>query len=91
MLCYMFSNISKMEIQQYLLVNAGNHENAVNSDVDSHHSHFRGSYLSAYKVDTLLSIDYEGDALDDGDLPSVVTRRFNLGQSHSLPSTPRIS
>lgn len=40
----------------------------------------------------LLSIDYdEGDVLDDGETPSIVTWRFNLGQSHSPPSTPRIS
>lgn len=46
----------------------------------------------AYRAYTLLSIDYEeGDTLDDGDVPSIVTWRFNLGQSHSPPSTPRIS
>ncbi|KAF8892047.1 acetyl CoA carboxylase [Infundibulicybe gibba] len=46
----------------------------------------------AYRAYTLLSIDYEeGDTLDDGDSPSIVTWRFNLGQSHSPPSTPRIS
>ncbi|KAJ3885863.1 acetyl-CoA carboxylase [Lentinula edodes] len=46
----------------------------------------------AYKAYTLLTIDYEeGDELDDGDSPSIVTWRFNLGQSHSPPSTPRIS
>ncbi|KAJ3915986.1 acetyl-CoA carboxylase [Lentinula edodes] len=46
----------------------------------------------AYKGNTLLSIDYEeGDELDDGDSPSIVTWRFNLGQSHSPPPTPRIS
>ncbi|KAJ7252734.1 acetyl CoA carboxylase [Mycena haematopus] len=45
----------------------------------------------AYRVYTLLSIDYEeGDALDDGEAPSVVTWRFSLGQSHSPPSTPRL-
>ncbi|KAJ7115896.1 acetyl-CoA carboxylase [Mycena epipterygia] len=45
----------------------------------------------AYRVYTLLSIDYEeGDTLDDGEIPSVVTWRFNLGQSHSPPSTPRL-
>ncbi|KAJ7449654.1 acetyl-CoA carboxylase [Mycena latifolia] len=45
----------------------------------------------AYRVYTLLSIDYEeGDTLDDGEVPSVVTWRFNLGQSHSPPSTPRL-
>ncbi|KIK60436.1 hypothetical protein GYMLUDRAFT_43751 [Collybiopsis luxurians FD-317 M1] len=44
----------------------------------------------AYKAYTLLSIDYDdGDDLDDS--ASVVTWRFNLGQSHSPPSTPRIS
>ncbi|KAJ3898998.1 acetyl-CoA carboxylase [Lentinula edodes] len=46
----------------------------------------------AYKAYTLLSTDYEeGDELDDGDSPSIVTWRFNLGQSHSPPSTPCIS
>ncbi|KAF8826420.1 hypothetical protein HHX47_DHR5000310 [Lentinula edodes] len=46
----------------------------------------------AYKAYTLLSIDYEeGDELDDGDSPCIVTWRFNLGQSHSPPSTPCIS
>jgi acetyl-CoA carboxylase/biotin carboxylase 1 len=46
----------------------------------------------AYKAYTLLSIDYdEGDVLDDGETPSIVTWRFNLGQSHSPPATPRIS
>jgi acetyl-CoA carboxylase / biotin carboxylase 1 len=46
----------------------------------------------AYRAYTLLSIDYEeGDGLDDGELPSVVTWRFNLGQSHSPPTTPRLN
>ncbi|KAF9054415.1 acetyl CoA carboxylase [Panaeolus papilionaceus] len=46
----------------------------------------------AYKAYTLLSIDYEeGDTLDDGVVPPVVTWRFNLGQSHSPPDTPRIA
>lgn len=46
----------------------------------------------AYKAYTLLSIDYdEGDLNDGGEVPSVVTWRFNLGQSHSPPATPRIS
>ncbi|KAJ7334069.1 acetyl-CoA carboxylase [Mycena albidolilacea] len=45
----------------------------------------------AYRVYTLLSIDYEeGDTLDDGEAPSVVTWRFSLGQSHSPPSTPQL-
>jgi acetyl-CoA carboxylase/biotin carboxylase 1 len=45
----------------------------------------------AYRAYTLLSIDYEeGDGLDDGEMPNVVTWRFNLGQSHSPPVTPRI-
>lgn len=44
----------------------------------------------AYKAYSLLSIDYEdGDTLDDGEVPPVVTWRFNLGQSHSPPDTPR--
>jgi acetyl-CoA carboxylase/biotin carboxylase 1 len=46
----------------------------------------------AYKAYTLLSIDYEeGDTLDDGEIPTAVTWRFNLGQSHSPPSTPNIA
>ncbi|KAF7965766.1 hypothetical protein HWV62_41984 [Athelia sp. TMB] len=45
----------------------------------------------AYRAYSLLSIDYEeGDGLDDGELPHIVTWRFNLGQSHSPPMTPRI-
>lgn len=45
----------------------------------------------AYRAYTLLSIDYEeGDALDHGEVPNIVTWRFNLGQSHSPPSTPRL-
>ena len=43
----------------------------------------------AYRAYTLLSLDYEeGDTLDDGDAPPAVTWRFNLGRSHSPPSTP---
>ncbi|TFK39984.1 acetyl CoA carboxylase [Crucibulum laeve] len=46
----------------------------------------------AYKAYTLLSVDYEeGDALDDGEIPNILSWRFNLGHSHSPPSTPRIS
>lgn len=46
----------------------------------------------AYKAYTLLSIDYEeGDHLDGGEVPTAVTWRFNLGRSHSPPSTPRLS
>lgn len=46
----------------------------------------------AYKAYTLLSVDYEeGDGMDDGEAPNVLLWRFNLGQSHSPPSTPRIS
>ncbi|GBE86281.1 Acetyl-CoA carboxylase [Sparassis crispa] len=45
----------------------------------------------AYKAYTLLSVDYEeGDGLDDGDGPNVVTWRFNLPQSHSPPTTPHL-
>ncbi|EDR14651.1 ACC1, acetyl-CoA carboxylase, cytosolic [Laccaria bicolor S238N-H82] len=40
----------------------------------------------AYKAYTLLSIDYE-----EGEVPTAVTWRFNLGRSHSPPSTPRLS
>jgi len=43
----------------------------------------------AYRAYNLLSIDYdEGDTLDDGEAPNIVTWRFNLGRSHSPPSTP---
>jgi len=46
----------------------------------------------AYKAYTLLSIDYEdGDTLDDGEVPPVITWRFNLGQSPSPPDTPRLA
>ncbi|PPQ90739.1 hypothetical protein CVT25_010128 [Psilocybe cyanescens] len=46
----------------------------------------------AYKAYNLLSLDYEeGDTLDDGEVPTVVTWRFNLGHSHSPPDTPRIA
>ncbi len=45
----------------------------------------------AYRAYTLLSIDHEeGDGTDDGEAPSIVTWRFNLGQSHSPPQTPRL-
>ncbi|KAI9509668.1 acetyl CoA carboxylase [Russula earlei] len=45
----------------------------------------------AYRAYNLLSIDYEeGDGTDDGEVPSIVTWRFNLGQSHSPPQTPRL-
>ncbi|KIJ40117.1 hypothetical protein M422DRAFT_256940 [Sphaerobolus stellatus SS14] len=42
-----------------------------------------------YHAYQLLSIDYEGDGLDEGDSPNVVTWRFKLGQSASPPSTPQ--
>ncbi|KAH9992745.1 acetyl CoA carboxylase [Russula compacta] len=45
----------------------------------------------AYRAYNLLSIDYEeGDGTDDGEAPTIVTWRFNLGQSHSPPQTPRL-
>jgi acetyl-CoA carboxylase/biotin carboxylase 1 len=45
----------------------------------------------AYRAYTVLTIDYEeGDGMDDGDAPHVVTWRFKLGQSNSPPSTPRV-
>lgn len=45
----------------------------------------------AYKAYTLLSIDYEeGDGVNDGDAPHIVTWRFNLPQSHSPPTTPSL-
>ncbi|KAJ3872450.1 acetyl-CoA carboxylase [Lentinula edodes] len=54
---------------------------------------------SRYTVFDVLSAFFEhedhmiplGDELDDGDSPSIVTWRFNLGQSHSPPFTPHIS
>ena len=46
----------------------------------------------AYRAYNLLSIDYdEGDTLDDGEAPNIITWRFNLGRSHSPPSTPHFS
>ncbi|KAG8874436.1 acetyl-coenzyme-A carboxylase [Serendipita sp. 405] len=46
----------------------------------------------AYRAYSVLTIDYEeGDGMDDGDAPHVVTWRFKLGQSSSPPSTPRIN
>ncbi|KJA28198.1 hypothetical protein HYPSUDRAFT_129635 [Hypholoma sublateritium FD-334 SS-4] len=46
----------------------------------------------AYKAYSLLSIDYEeGDTVDDGEVPTVVTWRFNLGHTHSPPDTPRFA
>lgn len=43
-----------------------------------------------YRAYSLLSIDYEeGDGEYDGDEPTVLKWRFNLGKSHSPPSTPR--
>lgn len=46
----------------------------------------------AYRAYSLLSVDYaEGDGLDDGDAPHIVTWRFNLPQSHSPPATPSLS
>ncbi|PPQ91321.1 hypothetical protein CVT25_005329, partial [Psilocybe cyanescens] len=46
----------------------------------------------AYKAYNLLSLDYkEGDTLDDGEVPTVVTWRFNLGHSHSPSDTLRIA
>ena len=45
-----------------------------------------------YRAYSLLSINYEeGNGLDDGDLPTAVTWRFNLGCSHSPPATPRLN
>ncbi|KAF8120989.1 acetyl-CoA carboxylase [Boletus edulis] len=47
--------------------------------------------LAAFEV-YLLSIDYEeGDGPDDGELPSALTWRFNLGRSHSPPATPSLN
>ncbi|KAF8586337.1 hypothetical protein K439DRAFT_1659720 [Ramaria rubella] len=44
----------------------------------------------AYRAYTLLSVDYEeGDGMDDGDSPNVVTWRFKIGQAPSPPSTPQ--
>ncbi|CAL1715333.1 unnamed protein product [Somion occarium] len=45
----------------------------------------------AYKAYSLLSVDFEeGDGLDDGDVPHVLSWRFNLGKSHSPPATPQL-
>jgi len=45
-----------------------------------------------YRAYSLLSINYEeGNGLDDGDLPTAVTWRFNLGRSHSPLVTPRLN
>ncbi|KAL1671884.1 ClpP/crotonase-like domain-containing protein [Schizophyllum commune] len=46
----------------------------------------------AYRAYALLSIDYEeGENLDDGDKSNVLAWRSNIGQSHSPPSTPRLT
>ncbi|KAG5219866.1 acetyl-CoA carboxylase [Salix suchowensis] len=45
----------------------------------------------SYRAYSLLSIDYEEGDPEDAEAPSVVTWRFNLGQSHSPPSTPRLA
>ncbi|KIJ65157.1 hypothetical protein HYDPIDRAFT_89293 [Hydnomerulius pinastri MD-312] len=46
----------------------------------------------AYRAYSLLSVDYEeGDGPDDGELPSALTWRFNLGRSHSPPATPSVT
>ncbi|KAF8141976.1 acetyl-CoA carboxylase [Boletus edulis] len=46
----------------------------------------------AYRAYSLLSIDYEEvDGPDDGELPSALTWRFNLGRSHSPPATPSLN
>ncbi|GJE90324.1 acetyl CoA carboxylase [Phanerochaete sordida] len=44
----------------------------------------------AYRAYSLLSIDYEEGDVDEPEVPSAVTWRFNLGQSRSPPSTPII-
>ncbi|KAI0796098.1 acetyl CoA carboxylase [Abortiporus biennis] len=45
----------------------------------------------AYKAYSLLALDFEeGDGMEDGDAPNVVTWRFNLGSSNSPPSTPHL-
>ncbi|KAI0358341.1 acetyl CoA carboxylase [Trametes cingulata] len=61
------------------------------SDQEITHAALEVYVRRAYKAYTLLSVDYEeGDGMDDGDAPNVLTWRFNLGQSHSPPSTPRL-
>lgn len=63
----------------------------VNKEIDYFKAAFEVYIRRAYKAYSLLSIDYEeGDTLDDGEVPHIVTWRFNLGQSHSPPSTPRL-
>ncbi|KAG0699447.1 acetyl-CoA carboxylase [Suillus ampliporus] len=51
---------------------------------------FKAHVRCAYCAYSLLSIE-EGDGSDDGELPSTVTWRFNLGQSHSPPLTPSVT
>ncbi|KAG1780813.1 carboxyl transferase domain-containing protein [Suillus placidus] len=63
-----------------------------NFDWDRPSAAFEVYIRRAYRAYSLLSIDYEeGDGSDDGELPSAATWRFNLGQSHSPPSTPSVT
>ncbi|PPQ91899.1 hypothetical protein CVT25_000706 [Psilocybe cyanescens] len=63
-----------------------------NSVTNNYYAAYEVHIRCAYKAYNLLSLDYEeGDTLDDGEVPTVVTWRFNLGHSHSPPDTPRIA
>ena len=45
----------------------------------------------SYCAYTVNYIDYaEGDGLDDGEAPNIVTWQFKLSQSRSPPSTPSL-
>lgn len=45
----------------------------------------------AYRAYNVLTIDYEeGDGMDDGEAPHIVTWHFKIGQSNSPPSTPQM-
>ncbi|KAH9921701.1 acetyl CoA carboxylase [Epithele typhae] len=61
------------------------------SDPEIIHAALEVYVRRAYKAYTLLSVDYEeGDGVHNGESPDIVTWRFNLGQSNSPPSTPRL-
>lgn len=46
----------------------------------------------SYRAYTVNYVDYEeGDGLDDGEAPNIVTWQFKLSQSRSPPSTPSLT